>query len=164
MAGILVLAVMSLAGCGSATEVCTELREPEDPLSGLHVIGDDVAYSTDPPTSGPHWAVEAPTGLQEAVLPLPVQVRILESGGVVVQTADAEALAALADLASDGLTPPEGDRPAAEGSLVVAPGPADLDALVVATAWTWKLQCSAVDLEAVRVFAAQRRHAAPGPD
>ncbi len=139
-----------LAACGAAESVCSELREPEDPQSGLHVIGDEVAYSSDPPTSGPHWAVDAPTGLQDAPLPLPLQVRVLESGGAVVQTADPAAMAELAPLATDWL--------------VVAPGPDDLDALVMATAWTWRLECSAVDLDAITAFAEQRRQAAPGPD
>jgi len=158
------LAVGLLTGCGGGSGVCSELREPEGPQSGLHVIGDDVSYQTDPPTSGPHWAIEAPTGLQQAILPLPVQVRILESGGVLVQSADAGALAELAPLAESAKLPEDGLGSSLGDWLVIAPGPDDLDSLVVATAWTWKLQCTAVDLDAIRAFAEQRRHAAPGPD
>ena len=41
-------------------------------------------------------------------------------------------------------------------SIVVAPAASPLPARIVATAWTWKLSCSAVDLRTLEAFAAER--------
>lgn len=145
-------AVVLLTGCGADNASgCIELREPEDQASGLHVLTDDsFEYETHPPTSGAHIAGPTPSGVLDTVVAAPIQVRLLEAGGVMIQydpaTIDPAALAGL----GDELT-------------VVAPG-ADLPDLVVVTAWTWKLSCSEVDVERVERFAAERRDDAPGLD
>ena len=44
----------------------------------------DFRYSTEPPTSGDHYAIWADWGVYEAPVPAPVQVHNLEHGGVIV--------------------------------------------------------------------------------
>ena len=144
-------AALLLAGCGSDDAAgCVELREPEDPTSSQHVLSDGTfTYQTHPPTSGAHVAGPTPNGVLAEPVPLAIQVRLLEAGGVMVQydaTVDGAALRSLADYQT-----------------VVAPG-TDLPAAVVATAWTWKLSCSDVDLDRIAQFAAERRTDAPGLD
>ena len=145
-----------VVGCGGddAAETCVELREPEDQASGRHVLSEGtVEYQTEPPTSGPHIAGPTPTGVLDASVPPEIQVRLLESGGVMVQYDDAVVGAELEQLRSIG-TP----------SIVVAPAASQLPARIVATAWTWKLSCSAVDLRTLEAFAAERPVDAPGLD
>ena len=67
-----------------------------------------------------------------------MQVTVLARGAVLVQYRDPAAAETLAPLA---------DR----GDIVVAPAP-DLDEAVVATAWTVKLRCEAVDVDAIAAF------------
>lgn len=103
----------------------------------------------DPPTSGAHLAGATPSGVQSQPLPRPVQVAVLEEGGVLVQ--------------HRGLH--DRDRRRVErlagGGVVVAPNP-ELPAPVVATAWRHRLECRSVDLEALEAFIA--RHRGRGPD
>jgi hypothetical protein len=144
----------ALAGCGDGGDsaACLEVREIEDPQSSLHLIDDEgLTYLTDPPTSGPHIAVLSPEGLQTRPLADPLQVRVLETGHALIQFegVDAATEAALAGLASP--------------SVVVAPGEG-LPEPIVATAWTWKLTCSELDVDALARFAAERPAAAPGAD
>src|SRR5690606_34869092 len=109
------------------------VREELDPASLTHVVDPATAkFRTNPPTSGPHVSGALPTGVLAEPIPGAVQVAILEGGGVLVQhrdlsPADATAVEAFA-----------GD------DVVVAPNP-DLPSPVVATAWTYKLTCDAVD-------------------
>lgn len=151
---MIALSQLALA-CGASDPAgCVELREAEDQQSGLHVLSDEgIVYLTDPPTSGPHASGASPTGVLESPLSPPVQVRVLEGAGIVVQydqrLTDDE-ISALGEIASD--------------IIVVAPAAADLAAPVVATAWTWKLSCSEVDLARLETFAEQRRVDSPGFD
>lgn len=153
LAALGAVGALVLAACGANdSAACTETREPADPQSFSHVIDPDaVRYSTDPPTSGPHIAVEAPSGMLDSPIAAPIQVRILESGAALVQWEglDRDAVAVL-----NGLAGPE---------VVVAPG-RDLPAAIVATAWTWKLTCDALDVDALVAFAAERPLSAPGTD
>lgn len=163
--GVTLLVAVVTAACGGSSgdaAGCTELREPPDPASVLHVTDPDaVTYRTDPPTSGPHVGVAAPRGIQSAPLPPAVQVRALEAGEIVVQYTDevdattVEALEALVDGHDD---------------IVVAPADA-LPAPLVATAWSWKLTCPVPDDDSARtalverlVAFTERTAAAPGTD
>ncbi|NDH11532.1 MAG: DUF3105 domain-containing protein, partial [Actinobacteria bacterium] len=102
---------------------------------------------------GPHIAGPTPEGVLDAGVPPEIQVRVLESGGVMVQYDDAVLGAELEQLRSIG-----------SRSIVVAPATSPLPARIVATAWTWKLSCSAVDLRTLEAFAAERPADAPGLD
>ncbi|HUR23585.1 MAG TPA: DUF3105 domain-containing protein [Acidimicrobiales bacterium] len=126
--------------------------DPLDSRGNQHVLpgAPTPTYAVDPPTSGPHDAGEAVTGLQAEPLTGPVQVTVLELGGILLQyrpdlpVADRNRLAGLA-----------GDK------VVVAPNPS-LPAPLVATAWRRRLSCRGVDLTAVRIFIVQRKGKGPG--
>lgn len=148
-AALLVLAV-AVAGCGDddgASGGCDPItREALDSAYLVHVLGTetDVDYTSDPPTSGPHQPSPPVDGVVTEPIIRPIQVGILERGDVLVQhdpdlaAADVEELRTLA-----------GPR------VIVAPNP-DLPAPVVATAWTYKRSCRAVDLAELEEFATER--------
>lgn len=152
--GAFALLGMVVAGCGDdGTAGCVEVREPEDPQSIQHTLDPgSVTYLTDPPTSGPHLSGPAPSGvLTEPLIPA-AQVNVLEDGGIMVQYTDAIAGSDVAPLL---------DR--TDAPVTIAPAD-DLPANVVATAWTWKLTCENVDLEALVDFAESRGVDAPGTE
>lgn len=141
LAATTVLSLGGLAACGGGGSAgCSvPVREELDPSHLVHVTDPAKAvYKTHPPTSGVHLSTPAPTGLVDEPLLEAVQVTILERGDVLVQYRDPGDRTALAGLVRDGV--------------VVAPQPT-LPARVVATAWTYKLTCSAVDTAAVTKFA-----------
>jgi hypothetical protein len=153
LAAVVLAAACGGGGGGGGNErsgACTEVRERLDPASARHLLPGAPAprYLTDPPTSGAHALVIPPRGALDAPIPKPVQVAILEAGGVIIQYRGLPP-AAVARL-----------RELAGGDVRVAPA-ATLPAPVVATAWTRKLTCSAVDVAALRRFAAA--HAGRGP-
>jgi hypothetical protein len=131
--------------------VCEQpVREELDPASFTHVIDPTTArFKTDPPTSGPHVSGALPTGAVDEPVLGAVQVSILEGGKVLVQYRD------LTGTDLDEVKAFAGDQ------VVVAPNP-DLpgDATVVATAWTYKLSCRALDIDAVETFIADHAGAA----
>lgn len=151
----LLLLVGALAGCGGDDEVaCGPVTEEAlDPASGLHILPDEdpPAYATDPPTSGAHYAIPPPTGTLDEPLDRPMQVTVLEVGGVLVQHRD------LSDAEVDDLVA------LADDVTVVAPNP-DLDEPVVLTAWLAKQTCSGVDAAAVAAFIEERQGTGPGVD
>jgi hypothetical protein len=123
------------AGCGNP------IREALDPQSGLHLLDPEtIVYLSDPPTSGPHVGVVPSGGAQAEPVPRPIQVALLEAGGVMVQYGpitdiDRLALEALA------------------GDLVVVAPSDDLEPdEIVATAWLHKVGCGALDIGALRAF------------
>ncbi len=123
-----------------------------DPRGNQHLLPGAPApsYATDPPTSGPHDAGDPVAGLQPEPLAGPVQVTVLEAGGIVVQfrpDLDVEDRKQVVSLAGE--------------KVVVAPNPS-LPAPVVATAWRRKLACEALDLSAIRNFIADRKGKGPG--
>jgi hypothetical protein len=152
----LVLGVLACGGGDDDTSedhaACGEdQQERIDPASLTHVFagGEEPDYATDPPTSGPHAPGAALTGILGEPLSRPEQVGQLEAGAVLLQYGPdlgADAVASLEGLAGD--------------AVLVVPNP-DLPAPVVATAWTRKMACEAIDVEALRAFA--RAHVGQGP-
>ena len=149
---VAVAAVTAVTACGGGGgSACAEpVRERLDPNSALHLLpGADVPpFSTHPPTSGAHQLGNWPTGLLDGPIDEPVQVALLEAGEVLVQY--------------DGLDDAEREeleRLARLPQVTIAPND-DLPAAVVATAWTYKQTCSAVDVDALRGFV--RAHAGKG--
>jgi len=152
---VLVLVTAVVGGCsGSDTGAAAcgpTRREPLDPAYLVHVVGnEEIEYTSDPPTSGPHQPGPAVQGVVDVPISRPVQVGILERGDVLLQhdpdlrgtgRADLEALA--------------GDR------VVVAPNP-DLRDEVVATAWLFKRTCRTVDAAALQEFV--QEHVGQGPE
>jgi len=149
-----VIAAIAVSSCGTnGSSACTELREPADPASFLHVLDPGTAvFLTDPPTSGPHVSGSLPSGVLDTSIDPAIQVSILESGSALVQYDP--------DLPADQI----GMVTSLAGPDVVVAPAADLPAAVVATAWTWKLSCSSPDLSALTRFVDERRSAAPGSD
>ena len=155
-----VLALLLLGGCGGGGggggggSCGPETEEALDPGSVRHVLpgAPEPAYATDPPTSGPHLAGGAVGGVQSEPLPRPVQVAVLEEGGVVVQHQglDRAGRARLEALAAD--------------DVAVAPNP-DLPSSVVATAWQHRVVCGdagEASVDAVERFVADHRGGGPG--
>lgn len=123
------------------------VTEPLDPRSTQHLLpgAPEPVYPSDPPTSGPHLATpDVPRGAQREPVPRPLQVTVLEEGGVMIQHRD--------------LTPRQraGLEALAGPDVVVAPAP-DLPAPVVATAWRHRLECRAVAVPALEDFVAAHR-------
>ena len=147
--------LVALVGCGGDEEAaCGAVsREALDPNSGLHILPDEEPpdYATDPPTSGAHYSLPTPTGAVDEPLERPMQITVLEGGGVLVQHdgLSDEDVAALEDL---------GDE-----TVVVAPNP-DQDDPVVLTAWLTKQACSGVDLDTVGRFVEEQQGRGPGTD
>ncbi len=135
-----VLAILA-AACGSGDGI-TEFND----LGREHVGPGDAqpTYNSDPPTSGPHAPNWSRCGVTGREVPDVVQVHNLEHGTVIVQYSpdlsqgDLETLTALA-------------RGLGAGHMIVAPR-ADLDDLVVATAWTRMQRFSEVDIVGLRDF------------
>lgn len=143
LVGCLALLLM-LASCSSSSPaVCDPIIiEDLDPLSSQHlIVGAEVTYLTDPPTSGPHLGAASLFGAQASPISRPMQVTILESGRTLVQydrSIDSAAVAALEQIAGE--------------QIVTAPAD-DLAAPVVVTRWRAKAICTAVSTDAIRHIA-----------
>ncbi|MEO5841358.1 MAG: DUF3105 domain-containing protein [Acidimicrobiales bacterium] len=149
----LTLGALSLAGCGGNGDTSSgcgqPFREPLNPSSLQHVIDpSSVKFDTDPPTSGPHLFTPPARGVVSRQLLPAEQVTVLETGDVLVQYRDVTDAAAVQALGQTSVT--------------IAPN-ATLKQRVVATAWTYKLECGGVDAPALQKFiAAHKGQAANG--
>jgi hypothetical protein len=151
--GLLAVAATACGGGGGGDGACGPIvRESLDSAYLVHVLGDDtdVEYASDPPTSGPHQPGPEVDGVVAEPITRPVQVGILERGDILLQHDPDLPAAQLADLEAIG-----------GPGVVIAPNP-DLPEPVVATAWTYKRTCSAVDVGALEDFVDQR--AGKGPE
>jgi Protein of unknown function (DUF3105) len=154
---VLLLALVGLLpACGGDEEArCGPVtQEALDPSSGLHIVpgAEPPPYSSQPPTSGAHFSLEPPTGVQEEPLVEPMQVTVLEVGGVLLQYGDLPA----SDVATlEGYA----DTP----GVVVAPNP-DLPEALVMTAWVTKQTCSGLDTDEVEDFIDEEAGRGPGAD
>lgn len=146
LAAIALLGTTAACGGSGSDAACRQpVRERLHPDAGLHVLNAGQArYDTDPPTSGPHLFVPPRRGVRDSPLDPAEQVTILEQGDILLQYRDRALAAPLAALAGEKVT--------------VSPNPS-LPAEVVATAWTYKLVCDAVDPAALQRFIAA--HARP---
>jgi hypothetical protein len=140
---VTIITAIAACGGGSGSASCEQpIREELDPAHLTHVIDPASArFLTDPPTSGPHVASALPQGVLPAAIPGAVQVALLEQGNVLVQHRD---------LGDDDITALEA---LASNVVVVAPNP-ELPEPVIATAWTFKLRCDALDVVALESFIA----------
>jgi hypothetical protein len=149
LCGVLSAALVAgsaLAGCGGgggASGCGQPFREPLNTNSLQHIIDPSSAkFDTDPPTSGPHLFAPPPRGVVARQLLPAEQVTILEAGDVLVQYRDPADAAALEALRQTWVT--------------IAPN-ASLQKRVVATAWTYKLECATVDDPALPRFIAAHK-------
>jgi hypothetical protein len=154
LAAALVLSTLAACGGGDGDGdgACGPIkREALDSAYLVHVLGTDtaVSYTSDPPTSGPHQAGPPVEGVVDEPITRPIQVGILEQGDVLLQHQPDLPAAQLTEL--EALAGP---------GVVVAPNP-DLPAPVVATAWTYKRTCEAVDAAALQEFVDERSGKGP---
>lgn len=143
-AGLVAGTLLGACGGGNSSAGCGQpFREPLNPNSVQHVIDPSSArYDSDPPTSGPHLFATPPRGVVTRQLLPAEQVTVLEAGDVLVQyrdRADASAVEALKQI-----------------WVTIAPN-STLDTRVVATAWTYKLECKTVDAAALQKFIAAHK-------
>ena len=141
------LGAATLAGCGgknNAGSGCGQpFREPLNANSLQHIIDPKSAkFDTDPPTSGPHLFSSTARGLVDRQLLPAEQVTILEAGDVLVQYRDATDAGAVQTLRQTSVT--------------IAPN-STLKTRVVATAWTYKLECATIDEPALQKFIAAHK-------
>lgn len=151
---LVITATLSACGAGdTGSGGCGPVRREEVDTRSVHVLPGAEApeYRTDPPTSGPHLPSPSTEDVRSEPVAAPVQVGLLEEGGVLLQHAgltDAER-DAVEDLAGDGVTvAPADDLPD--------------DAVVVATAWVTKQVCAEVDLTTLERFATDHVDRGPG--
>jgi drug/metabolite transporter (DMT)-like permease len=152
MVALLALPLVACGGGGGASACQPAHSEPLNPALNHVLVGAaEPAYTTDPPTSGPHTPGASLHGVLTQPLSRPTQDGALEAGEVLLQYRDLspDEVKKLSDLASD--------------KVVVAPNPA-LPDRVVATAWLFKQTCSGVDAEALRGFVRTRAGHGPGTD
>jgi hypothetical protein len=149
-------AALSLGACrdGKDRPITCGDDQPQaiDPSSSQHLLpgAPEPAYTTNPPTSGAHAPGNHPTGVLTAPIAKPAQVAMLEAGGVLIQYDDIPA-AELRELESI-VSEHEG--------VTIAPNDT-LTRPVVATAWTYRMLCSAVDKTALESFV--KAHAGKAP-
>jgi hypothetical protein len=144
-AGLLAGALLGgCGGSGSSSSGCGQpFREPLHPNSVQHVIDpSSVRFDSDTPTSGPHLFAPPPRGVITRQLLPAEQVTVLEAGDVLVQYRDAGDGAAVEALRQTWVT--------------IAPNSA-LKQRVIATAWTYKLECKSVDAPALQKFIAAHK-------
>lgn len=152
MVGLAVTVAVAACGPDGAATACGPIVSDRlDAGSLVHVLpgAPPPSYLVDPPTSGPHVVGPAVEGVQDDALDPPVQVGILERGDILIQHRD------LADADRARLEALAGPQ------VVVAPNP-DLPDRIVATAWTTRRSCEAVDVDALAEFVDAR--AGRGPD
>lgn len=160
VAGVAAALAAGLCGCGDSAEPVVpstgcgpDQQERIDPASPNHVLSGaaEPEYLTDPPTSGPHAPAPARDGVLPDPLGRPQQVGHLEAGGILLQhgVLPPDDLEALESLAGTGV--------------VVVPND-DLPAPVVATAWTRKMVCATVDVDALAGFVDAHLGDGPGSD
>jgi hypothetical protein len=143
-------ALLAWTGRGTGSGACDRpTDDPLDPQSLQHPLpgAPPPTYATEPPTSGPHQPGRL-AGVMGEPIPNAVQVGALEAGQVLFQHRD---LAPAERSRLEALVGPQ---------VVVAPNPA-LPTPVVASAWRTRLLCAAVDVDALRAFAADHAGGAP---
>jgi len=142
----------------AAAVACDPIEEPPQ-QSGSHLIGDrepPVPYSSTPPTSGWHASGAFTIAVHGPDDPLsePMQVSVLEAGGVVVT---------YRDLSNDERTTLEEHvRQHHDGRVAVTPYPQLDPGHVAFTAWGTLQRCPELDLAALDAFVAE--HADEDPD
>ncbi len=153
-AAVLLSIILATTACsGDADAACGPIRrEALDPAYTVHVISEDqdVAYTSDPPTSGPHKSGPVLDPVLDEAIARPIQVGVLEQGQVLLQylpSLDDEDRVALEAFGGKDVT--------------VAPNP-DLDEPIVATAWLYKQRCASFDADAIAAFVDER--AGKGPE
>lgn len=142
------VAVLALAGTSVFAYQRITRVEPGEFVrdAGRTHIADDVTgtgYTSDPPTSGPHWSSVARWGVHQEPVPNETQIHNLEHGGVIMQYSCADCPEIVVEL--------EGLANSCDVKLITAPRP-DMEHLIAVTAWNRILTLDAMDREQIVEF------------
>jgi hypothetical protein len=159
------------AGAGGASEgggagACESAVEEQALADGIHVVAcSEIAYATNPPSSGPHYGTWADFGVYDFALPRGYWVHNLEHGAVVVtyhclEACDDELAAATTWLA--GLAP-DAACPAGRPRVLLVPDP-ELDVRWAASSWGFTLRSDCFDAEAFSAFYEAHAGQMPAPE
>jgi hypothetical protein len=134
------------------------MRQTFAPQGRQHVqkLAKGFKYSTNPPTSGPHYPVPAVWNLYTQPVPEIRLVHNLEHGGIIVQYGDKVPQPQVQDITQWYQSDPQGGD-----GLIVAPLP-ELGSKVALTAWTHLMTCPRFDQGAFDRFRDDYR--GPGGD
>jgi hypothetical protein len=110
-------------------------------------------YSSDPPTSGPHWTRTDTWGVHTEPVPNELQIHNLEHGGIVIQYNSS--------VSEDEINQLEQVIAQCNVKLLLAPRP-DMQQRIAVTAWTYKLDLDTVDRAAIDEFISA--HVNKGPE
>lgn len=143
--GVIALAVVVVFAYQRITH--TEVGESVSDAGRTHIANEmtGTGYTSDPPTSGPHWASVAPWGVHSEPIPNELQIHNLEHGGVVMQydCEDEECPEIVAAL--------EGLAGSCSVKLISAPRPG-MDQRIAVTAWTRIIKMDELDRDLIVDF------------
>lgn len=145
---IIAVALVALLGTSVLAYQRVTRDEPGQAVrdAGRTHIADDArgtGYTSDPPTSGPHWASVAPWGVHQEPVPNELQIHNLEHGGVIMQYSCDDCPDIKAEL--------EGLANSCNVKLITAPRP-DMEHLIAVTAWNRILTLDEMDREQIVRF------------
>ena len=144
-------------GVSIAEANCTDVERPEDQGRAHIDIGTPhEPYSTDPPTSGPHYEVPAATGFYPDQLPPEQLIHNMEHGQIILWYKP--------DLPQESTTAIE-DLVSAESQATIATPYANIEPQyeVVVTAWRATMSCEKISQAAIDEFRLQFQGKAPEP-
>jgi hypothetical protein len=137
---------------------CLVTIETPDLLPGTHVpVGSQITWSSNPPSSGPHYPVWANFQEYDHPIDLGYVVHDLEHGGIVLfykcdDGAACDAIVAGLRQVRDAVpTDPKCD-PSIRVRVTIVPDP-QLDVPVAAAAWGWTYKAACLDLPTLEDFA-----------
>lgn len=144
-------------GVSNAEANCTDVEQPE--LMGRQHIDVGAAhepYSSDPPTSGPHYEVPAALGFYPDALPPEQLIHNMEHGNIVLWYA--------ADLPPESVDEVEALVEAEPDATVASPY-SNIEAPyeIVVTAWGATMSCEKISQAAIDEFRAQFQGKSPEP-
>ncbi len=145
---------------------CEVIIDTPDIMASPHVeIGTEVAYNSNPPTSGPHYPVWAAFQEYDRAVDRRYYVHNMEHGAMVLlykcATRDACPDVAAKLRAEMDLLPADPICTEIKNRVILTPDPL-LDFPVAATAWGWRYRAQCVDAPTLRDFA--RDHYGQGPE
>lgn len=133
----------------------TEMMGEKMPDQGaIHVEEDapHIAYNSNPPTSGPHWAGVAGPGIKEVQLPDELVLHSMEHGAAVVwyrEGLDESDINKLKEIFN-----------ASSGKKIMLPRK-DLEVPVALTSWGYLLKLESIDTEIIKQFIETNNDRAP---
>lgn len=157
----------ALAGSGGKDGgECGAVESQQALATGTHVTAcSEIAYATNPPSSGPHYPSWADYGVYDFALPRGYWMHNLEHGSVVVSYNCADGCAAELAAAKSWLTGLEPDAACAGQTprVLLVPDPL-LDVRWAASSWGFTLRAECFDAEAFSDFYVSHAGQLPAPE